>query len=161
MKVMIPELKKLSKEEIELLITAPLLVSILIAGADGDIDRKEIDGAIATAKKKVNKKNSMQAYYQSVSEDFEDKLKILLQNYPVDATLRAKKITEELAGLNIIFSKVEGGLATDIYDSLRNLAINIAKSSGGFLGLKSIGEEEAEFVELQMINPPVANSKNG
>ena len=42
---MISELEELNKQEYRLLYDAPLLVSILIAGADNNIDKKEIDRA--------------------------------------------------------------------------------------------------------------------
>ena len=153
---MIHELRKLSEEEMEVLIKAPLLVSILIAGADGEIDRDEIDGAISAAKKKAKSQTSLQSYYESVSQDFEDKLKVLLQHYPSKPHLRAVSISKELARLNPIFAKVQGSLAIEIYESLLSLALNIAKSSGGFFGLSSVGEEEAKLVKLEMIKPPAA-----
>lgn len=154
---MIHELKKLSDEEMETLIKAPLLVSILIAGADGQIDRNEIDGAISSAKKKAKSNTSLKLYYENVSEDFEDKLKVLLQNYPSKPQLRATSISEELAGLNPIFVKIQGSLAKEIYESLLSLALNIAKSSGGFFGLSSVGDEEAKLVRLEMIRPPASS----
>ncbi len=153
---MIPELNKLNSEELELLIKAPLLVSILVAGADGQIDRNEIKGAMDSAKKKTKSKSSLRAYYGSVSEDFEDKLKLLIQNYPDSAGKRGEQISAELEGLNAIFNKVHGNLSIEIYNSLKSLALKIAKSSGGFFGLKSVGEEEARFVELNMIKPPAS-----
>ncbi len=155
--IMIAELKSLSKLELELLIKAPLLVSILIGGADGEIDRSEIEGAIAAAQKMARSKSSLKAYYESVLEDFEDKLKVIIQDYPSKPEKRGEEISEELAGLNIIFNKVEGALSLDIYESLKSLAHNIAKSSGGFFGMKSIGVEEARYVELKMILPPTTS----
>ena len=151
---MAPELKKLSLQEVELLKKAPLLVSILIAGADGEIDRNEIKGAMETARKKARGKSSLQAFYQDVSEDFEDKLKVLLQNYPSLPEPRGKQISTELAALSGIFNKVDGSLPMDIYKSLKTLALTIAKSSGGIFGLKTIGPEEAMFIDLKMIQPP-------
>jgi hypothetical protein len=151
---MAPELKKLSAEELEFLYKAPLLVSILIAGADGQIDRNEINGAIETARKKAKGKSSLQRYYQEVSEDFEDKLKILLQGYPSRAEQRSEQIASELTILSGILIKVEGSLGSDIYQSLKSMATNIAKSSGGIFGLKSIGPEEARYIDLKMIQPP-------
>jgi len=151
---MAPELKRLDPKELDLLNRAPILVSILIAGADGNIDRNEIKGAIETAQKKSKGKSSLQAYYQEVVTDFEDKVKVILHDYPSDAELRANAISAELSGLNIIFKKIEGPLPSHIYESLKNLALNIAKSSGGLFGLKSIGPEEAKYVELKMISPP-------
>jgi hypothetical protein len=152
---MIPELKKLSNEELEMLIKAPLLVSILIAGADGQIDKSEIRGAIDTSKKKAKSSTSLKVFYENVSEDFEDKLKVLIQGYPSNSADRCAQIEAELTALNTIFAKVEGKLAVEIYNSLKSLALNTAKSSGGFLGFgSSIGPEEAKYVELPMIQPP-------
>jgi hypothetical protein len=154
---MVPELKKLSNEELEMLIKAPLLVSILIAGADGQIDRSEIKGAINTTKKKAQGNSSLKAFYEGVSEDFEDKLKVIIQGYPSTPDARCAQIENELKLLNPIFAKVEGKLSAEIYNSLKSLALNIAKSSGGLFGFtSSIGPEEARYVELSMINPPGA-----
>lgn len=152
---MIPELKQLASDELETLIKAPLLVSILIAGADGQIDKSEIRGAINTAKKKTQSNSSLKVFYESVSEDFEDKLKVLIQSYPSNPAARCEQIEKELATLNTIFTKVEGQLAIEIYSSLKNLAMSTAKSSGGLFGFRSsIGPEEAKYVELPMIQPP-------
>ena len=154
---MIPELKKLSADELEMLIKAPLLVSILIAGADGQIDRSEIKGAIQTTQKKAQGNSALKAFYASVSEDFEDKLKVLIQGYPSSPGPRSVQIENELASLNLILTKVEGKLAQEIYQSLKSLALNTAKSSGGLFGFRSsIGPEEAKYVELPMIQPPGA-----
>lgn len=151
---MASELKRLAPEELDLLNRAPILVSILIAGADGNIDRNEIEGAVQTAQKKSKGKSALQAYYQEVVTDFEDKLKVILHSYPADAEKRNTTISSELAGLNTIFKKIEGPLPADIYDSLKSLSMNIAKSSGGLFGLKSIGPEEAKYIDLKMISPP-------
>jgi hypothetical protein len=152
---MIPELKKLSGEELETLIKAPLLVSILIAGADGQIDRSEIKGAIQSTRKKTQGNSALKAFYEGVSEDFEDKLKVLIQGYPSNPSARCAQIENELSLLNPILTKVESKLANEIYQSLKTLALNTAKSSGGLFGFtSSIGPEEAKYVELPMIQPP-------
>ena len=156
---MVAELKRLTGDQLEMINKAPILVSILIAGADGTIDRNEIKGAIETAKRKARKKSSLQAYYKEVSTDFEDKLKVILQNYPSSAEERGNMISKELSNLNAIFKEVEGSLSSDIYDSLKSLALNIAKSSGGFFGLfSSIGPEEAKYIDLKMITPPTSSN---
>ena len=152
---MIAAFDKLSDSEIELMLRAPLLTCILIAGADNDIDRKEIQEAIQVARKKASKsKASLLEYYRLVGEDFEDKLKIVLQSFPIEATQRNPLIIEELTMLNSIMPKLSKGFAAEFYQSLRDLAMKIASSSGGLLGLKSIGQEEARFVNLPMIKDP-------
>jgi hypothetical protein len=49
---MMNQLKKLLASEAELILKAPLLACILIAGADGNVDRKGIKRAIDLARTK-------------------------------------------------------------------------------------------------------------
>ena len=101
---MISEFNSLSDSEIELMFKAPVLACILIAGADGEIDRKEIQGAIEFITKKQKKAQpNMLEFYREVGKDFEDKFKIVLQSYPAKPEQRSQMIAEELAGLNKIF----------------------------------------------------------
>lgn len=153
---MIAELNRLSQPETELMLKAPILVCILIAGADNHIDNREVKGAIELAKEKEKKvkRSRLSQYYVEVTEDFEDKLKIVLQSYPVDGAKRNAMITQELNGLNEILPNLDKEFATEFYESMKEIAVRIAESSGGLLGIKSIGQEEARLVELPMVNDP-------
>lgn len=149
------EFEKLSSTEADLLLKAPLLVCILIAGADDDIDRKEIKKAIQLAQKKQSRGNSrLVDYYQLMAEDFEDKLKVLIQTFPPKAAQREPILQAELEELNIVFTKIDQNWAIDFYKSLLEIAKETAESSGGLLGMKSVGEEEAKFINLPMIKNP-------
>jgi hypothetical protein len=152
---MLAQLARLTPSESDLVLRAPLLVCILIAGADNDIDRKEIRKAIDLANKKQKKADShLIEFYKVVGEDFEDKLKILIQSYPYEATQRNPLITMDLQELNAVLLKVDRLIAVEFYQSLREISQKIAESSGGLLGLKSIGNEEAKYVNLPMITDP-------
>jgi hypothetical protein len=152
---MISEFNNLNDREIELMLKAPILVCILIAGADGTIDQKEIKEAIAVARKNTGKKGSLSTYFKDLSEDFEDKLKITIQGYPYESTQRTPLIIEELTELNRLLPKFEKTFARSFYDSLRDIAEKIASSSGGLLGIKSVGSEEARYISLPMLQKPV------
>ena len=152
---MIPALDSLSDSEMEIMLRSPMLVCILIAGADGTIDRKEIKKAVYVAEKKTTKsKASLLEFYHTVNEDFEDKLKIVMQGLPIEAAERNHLIVEELSKLNGIFRKLEKSFAKDFHWSLKFMAEKIAESSGGLLGLKKVGEEEERYVDLPMIKVP-------
>lgn len=152
---MLAQLARLTPSESDLVLRAPLLVCILIAGADNDIDRKEIQKAIELANKKQKRANShLLEFYKVVGEDFEDKLKVLIQSYPYEATQRNPLITLDLQELNKVLSKIDKSIALEFYHSLREIAQKIAESSGGLLGMKSIGNEEAKYVNLPMITDP-------
>jgi hypothetical protein len=152
---MIPEFNSLSSNEVELMHKAPMLVCILIAGADGRIDQTEIRKAISLASKKyVPGKSKLVEFYDEVGGDFEDKLKIVIQGFPVKEKDRAPKVIAELTQLNDVLSKLDKQFAIELYESLKEIALEIAKSSGGVLGMKKVGEEEARYLSLDMIRNP-------
>jgi len=152
---MIPEFDNLSKPEIELMHMAPMLVCILIAGADDHIDNREVKKAIdLTEKKQKRAKSHLLEFYKEVGEDFEDKLRIIIQGFPVEASDRTPRVVESLVHINNVLKKIDRKFSIEFYKSLREIASEIAKSSGGLLGMKSVGDEEAKFVELPMLKDP-------
>ncbi|MCW5912190.1 MAG: hypothetical protein KIT62_14040 [Cyclobacteriaceae bacterium] len=154
---MIKEFEKLTSAEMELLHKAPVLVSILIAGADGNIDNKEVRRAISlTEAKQKNSGASLVEFYTEVGTDFEDKIKIVIQSLPSKVDKRTAEISALLAQLEPVFGKINRQVAVEFYQSLREIATEIAQSSGGVLGMKTIGDEEAMLVNLPMIKDPAA-----
>jgi hypothetical protein len=151
---MIPEFENLDDREVEIMFKAPILVSLLIAGADGNIDRKEIREAITIAGKQAKSRMILSEYLRFAAEDFEDKMMILNQSYPAHSIERQGRITGELAELNTILPKINKSFAVEFYNMLRELANKIATSSGGWLGLNAVGSEEAQHLELSMIDNP-------
>ncbi|MBN8575813.1 MAG: hypothetical protein J0L66_02680 [Cytophagales bacterium] len=149
------ELGKLTAQEIELLHKAPVLVSILIAGADGNIDNKEIKRAISLTESKQKKsKLRLSDFYTEVATDFEDKIRIVIQSLPSQVEKRTAEIAGQLSVLEPVLRKLSNELAIEFYQSLREIAKAIAESSGGMLGLNSIGDEEAPLLTLPMIKDP-------
>lgn len=153
--IMIKEFEGLTDIEMELMLKAPVLVCILIAGADGTIDKKEIKEAIAQTQKK--NKSLLSAYLREVSQDFEDKLKILIQSYPYESTQRNPILIDELGQLNGLWKKLDKSFSLQFYQMLKELAVKIAGSSGGLWGMKSVANEEAKYIQLPMINDPAKN----
>lgn len=152
---MIEQFKNLEESEVEVMFKIPILVSILIAGADNNIDNTEIKKAISLSKIRQQKaRKDLIDYYKIVGADFEDKLKILIQQYPVDADDRNPLIIEELKKLNAILPKLDKNFAVDIYQSIRDIARQVAEASGGLLGYLAVGYEESKFVSLDMIQDP-------
>jgi hypothetical protein len=154
---MIPEFQSLDDSEIELALKAPILVCILIAGADGTIDRKELKEAISIARQQRNTSSPLSPYLRLIAEDFEDKLKIVLQAYPHDANQRNPVIIDELSRLNTLWTRLDKTFSIPFYEMLLVLAEKIALSSGGLLGMRSVGAEEAKYMNLPMIQPPEKN----
>lgn len=152
---MIPEFDKLTNEEIELMHKAPIWVCILIAGADDKIDRNEIRRAIELTHEKVkSSQSSIATFYDEVGEDFEDKLKIVIQELPRKASQRSPVIVNQLQRVNDIFKRTDKAFNILFYNSLREIANEIAHSSGGLLGINRVGDEEEQFLSLDMIKNP-------
>ena len=152
---MIPEFNRLSSEETDLMFKAPFLIIILIAGADDKIDKHEMKQAVAISKLKLKRaRRELVKYYNIVGEDFEDKLKIFIHDLPKDTDERNEEISKELAKLNDIFPKIDKQFAVNYYESMKDMAVKIAESSGGVFGFMSVGYEESKVVDLKMIKEP-------
>lgn len=152
---MVEELEHLDDEELELILRVPILVSILIAGADNEIDKTEVRQAVNISKaKQARARKSLIEYYQEVGDNFEDKLKVMINSYPLDAQKRNPMIIEELEKLNELLPKIEKQYAIEFYESVKDIAKKIAEASGGVLGYMAIGYEESKLIGLKMINDP-------
>lgn len=152
---MITEFNNLREEEVQVLLNAPVYVAILIAGADGNIDKSERKEAVEVARSKQSRaREQLVDYYKEVGENFETKFNQLIDELPEDADERSKIITSELRKLNFILPKIDKDFAVKLYASLKELAKRIAEASGGILGYLSVSYEESRLVELSMINDP-------
>ncbi|SKC60689.1 hypothetical protein [Ohtaekwangia koreensis] len=151
---MIPEFQTLTDSETELMLKAPILVCILIAGADGDIDRKEIKEAISIVQKQKRNGTLLSGFFLEMAEDFEDKIKILIQSYPFESSKRAAMIVNELTNLNPLWKKIDQEFSIAYYEMLKSISERIASSSGGLWGIKTVATEEAKYLSLPMITDP-------
>lgn len=154
---MIPQIEKLTEDEVALMFKAPHLVFVLIAGADDNIDKKECETALAQATynwQTIVEEPALENFYIKVTKNFVGKLKKMISSYPPDAKTRNPIIADELEKLNYIFPKLEPEFAQLFYDSLINLASEVAKASGGVMGIGSISQTEQQWVDLDMIIPP-------
>ena len=156
---MIEQFKNLSKQEIELLLNTPVLITILVAGADNHIDQDEQKWAKKlTTYRQFTEKTILQAYYKIVSENFESNLEkfvMYINSFPQDAKDRNPFISNELAKINAILPKLDPEFSTCFYDSIKSFSKHIAEASGGVLGFGSVSPEELVWVELKMIHKPV------
>lgn len=152
---MIPEFNTLNELEVHLMIKAPVLVTILIAGAEGNIEEKEIDwGAKLAHIRSEDTDSTLQHYYREVDKSFKDLLKMFLVTLPDGLEERNKKIISELKKINHIIPKLEKKIAAEFYKGLLSLSKQVAKSSGGIWGFGSISPDEQKYVNLEFIHPP-------
>ncbi len=154
---MIEEFKNLSEEEIETMLKVPVLVSILIAGADGTIDKSEIKQAVSLSKIKQTKaREDLIEFYKEAGRDFEDKMKIMITQLPAESSERNPVIIKELEKVNEIFPKLDPKFSEEFYFSIKDMAKKIAEASGGVLGYMAVGYEESKLIGLNMIKDPTS-----
>ncbi|MEM9324455.1 MAG: hypothetical protein AAGA85_02320 [Bacteroidota bacterium] len=151
----IEEFENLRPDEIEAMINAPIYVAILIAGADGKIDKSERKEAIDVARSKQSRaREQLVTYYKAVGESFEAKFNKFVDELPEDVKDRTSDIEQELRKLNHILPKIDRVFAIKFYASIKDLAKKIAEASGGIFGYLSVSYEEQTLMDLKMINDP-------
>ena len=154
---MVDPFNALSAKEKYLIFKAPYLVAVLIAGADDNIDLKENESALLNLtfnyQTFVNEPR-LDSFYEEVTNHFVEKLTAMIKSMPPMAKNRNPLIAAELEKLNEILPKIESNFAFLYYESLLNLALEVAKASGGFMGIGSISPEENEWIKLNMIQKP-------
>jgi len=155
---MIKEFPTLRDDEIEILLNAPVMVAVLIAGADDNIDSKEVKSAITFSGKKKNTEGKLLAeYFEAVGNNFKELQESYIKDLPEELEVRQATITSYLRQLNGIFPKIDLEVSVKIYQFLLELAKSVAIASGGVMGFNKISKEEAAYLKLEMIQNPVDN----
>jgi DNA anti-recombination protein RmuC len=148
-------LEELSNDEHHLIEFAPIYVSLLIAGADGNIDNAEISNAIKISKEKAKKSETfLIELYTQLETNFEEKLDKILNEVPSELTERNAFISQMLERLNPVLAKMDKTFSITYYSFLKEVATRVAKASGGVFGINAVSSEEKEFIDLPMISDP-------
>lgn len=149
----------LSESEKNLVLNAPLYVTILVAGADGEISHEEKKKAIEIIHiKSFAEGYEMREIYKNLEYDVAHELRTLIAALPEATTERNQYLSDLLAGLNQIFPKLDKNFAVKYYKSLREFAHYIAHAEGGFWGVASVSSAEKEVVKLPMIMDPLTQA---
>ena len=147
------ELAGLQAEEKQLIFDAIPLVTILIAGADGNIDAKETAWAKKLTKIRGYKETeTLSSLYKIVGETLDDRLAYFIDQLPGGTKKRTADIITELTKLNDILPKIDSWYAKLFYEDLVSFAKHVAEASGGFMGMVTINSKESELIDLPMIN---------
>lgn len=151
---MLGEFNALDEREYEILKDAVCWVTVLVAGADGLIEKKELDWANKiTGIRTYSGPKTLQEFYKEVDTDFSEKVGTCINFLPSNTDSRNKELSEKLSELNEILPKLPPKLGFELYNSYTRLAEQVAKASGGVLGFFSVSGEEKQAMELHMLNP--------
>lgn len=145
---------KLTPEEGEQLRKAIAQITILIAGADGDIEKQELSWAKKISQiREYNHPVVLNDYYKSVGTDYDQLVSSMISNLPDDTAQRTTVLSDSLAELNPILAKLDNDDAYFYYKSFCSFAEYVAKATGGILGFFSVSSEEKSLMSLPMITP--------
>jgi len=144
--------EQLSADEQQILLDAIPLITILVAGADDNIDTQERAWAEKlTDIRSYSNAEVLRPYYEKVETQFEERIDHFLNEVSDDTEQRTKEISELLSQTNDILPKLNPSYGSTLYQSWLSFAKHIAKASGGIMGWISIGPKEVKVVDLPMI----------
>ncbi|HZV71482.1 MAG TPA: hypothetical protein VFG10_18145 [Saprospiraceae bacterium] len=147
------DLGLLSKDELSQLEDAFAYITILIAGADGKIDEKEITWAEKIAHiRSYAGDERLKAFHEEVDHNLHSKIQTLISELPTEVAKRSALISEKLSQLNPILTSLDPYIGAYLYKGYVSFAQRVAKSSGGFLSFFTITPEEKKWVGLPMLN---------
>lgn len=139
-------------EEYERLKEAIPLITVLVAGADNNIDTRERTWAEKlTNIRSYSLPELYRPYYEEIGRDFSDKLDALIEELPNEVEQRSMEISRRMAPLNDILEKIEPKVAAQLYSEWLSFAKHVARASGGFLKFWSISPEEKRWIGLPML----------
>lgn len=150
---MLNKIEHLSASEKQLIMDAPILVSTLVSGADGDFSKEEIAQAAKIIHiKTYSETRDVSGVYKSIDAYSEDTINSLIEVLPSSTLERTQYLTDQLKGLNDIFTKLDADFAHELYTSLKELAFYV--SNAGDLGVGLRSEQEKELAKLSFLNAP-------
>lgn len=152
---MLSKIDHLSSAEQQLILNAPLLISALVAGADGEFMPEEIKEAVRIIHiKTYSETRDVSGVYKAIDAHTEADIEGLINMLPESTSERNAFIISHLSGLNEIFPKLDARFAADLYNSLKELAFYV--SNAGDLGIGLRSEQEKEMAKLSFLNAPEA-----
>ena len=131
---MIEQIENLSQKEREILLKAPILVSVLAASEDHDIsDSQKADVIELEHIKTFSAKPILIPYYKEVEKDFKKHFEETVKKYfPFDDAKR-EALKKEINLLNTVIAKLDKEFAQTLHTSLSNYAENVKKANNSLL----------------------------
>lgn len=150
------QLRNLSEIEKESVLLGPVMVSLLIGGADGEMTGKEMEriSELIHVKTYSLKNDVEELYLELEKKDVNSIVNGIVADMPEDWEARREVITAKLQTLSKSLKKMEKAFATQYLDSLKSIAVSIANAAGGVFGIGTISESESEVLDLPMIERP-------
>ncbi|MBK8700677.1 MAG: hypothetical protein IPN29_14540 [Saprospiraceae bacterium] len=155
-----PYFAHLTEAEYQQLKDALALITIYIAGADGEVQHEETEWAEKVAEIRSYKMSEdLLGFYKELNVDFHDKIMNFISALPRDTVKRNDEIERLLTELNPIMAKLELHVGAHLYKSYVSFARHVAKATGGFLGFFAISPKEKAIMGLKMLTPIISDDE--
>lgn len=157
---MLKEFKNLTPTEQQLMFDAIPLITILVAGADDDMDEVELAEAQRLADiRSYNNTNLIGGYYEIIDGGLTDRIMSLVSELPNALEPRQEAVSSRLSGLNDILAKMPEPFGYVYYKDFVSFGRHVAESHGGFMRFMTVGPDEAKVMDLPMVTPVPRPSK--
>jgi hypothetical protein len=102
------KIQHLSNEEQTLILNAPIYVSALISGVDGEFHPEEIKKAVNIIHiKSFSETKDIRGVYSESNQESEEKIEMLIDALPTSTSERNDVLIQKLSGLNDIFTFIQ------------------------------------------------------
>ncbi len=131
---MIKQFEKLSNEEKELMLQAPILVSVLASSSNHEISKSEKADAIKMAHMKTFTADPLLLeYYKEVEKDFNSYFDSVEKKYTPFNDTNKEALKEQIDLVNKVISKLDEEYAKTLHRSLSGYAEHVKKAGRGLL----------------------------
>jgi len=131
---MVSELIDLTAEEKELLFKAPVLVSLLAASGDHEINKKQKADAIKLSHLKTFTAHpALIPYYREVEKNFGVYFEEAAQKYAPFTDEKREELKKEINTLDIVIKKLDKDFAMTLHVSLKGYADHVRRADASFL----------------------------
>jgi len=152
---MLYQLSKLTDNEREIVMNAPVWVSVYVALADYRITKEERKKIVQTVHTKTfSEKNDLSELYKVLDINIEQRLATAISSIPVFQEDKEPFVRQKLVEFNDVLQKLPIVFARQLHKSLKDFALYAAQASGGILGVNRISETEKGLMQLDMIQEP-------
>jgi hypothetical protein len=148
----IHEFNKLTDAEAKSLYQAPAMIAVLIASADSQIDEQETIWAKKVMSFRQEVGNELLFDYYEIAESFFVETMTSLLSEEKGTQTRIANLETALTNLNPILAKVDSKFTSELLESWKSFAKQVAKATGGIFGFGGVSAQEKHLMDLKMIH---------
>ena len=142
----------LTQPEIQILNEAIPAIAYLVGFADGNFDEEEKVWATRLAAiRSFSGDKMLRSFYETVEQNHTVLCETIKAGLTNDISKNQVYLSEKIERVNPILAKMDIKAAKHLHESYVTYATQIARTTGGFLGMGAISGEEARVIELSMI----------